>query len=176
MERLGWMTYPGTAKVTGTALGVGGAMLLTFYKGVDLHIWKTNVNLLHVQHDASKYERMERLGVIGTALGVGGAMLLIFYKRVDLHLWKTNVNLLHDQHHALNIQHSGNRVMGSLLAMGSCFSYSIWLILQVALLKQGFYCGEEDEEFSCFSSGTEWQSSIGVPKIGVMTVELLERL
>nr|GEY30790.1 protein disulfide isomerase pTAC5, chloroplastic [Tanacetum cinerariifolium] len=47
---------------------------------------------------------------------------------------------------------------------------------EVALLKQGFYCGEEDEEFSCFSSGTEWQSSIGVPEIGVMTVELLERL
>nr|GEZ77613.1 plastid transcriptionally active 5 [Tanacetum cinerariifolium] len=53
--------------------------------------------------------------------------------------------------------------------------------LQEALLKQGYYCGEEDEEFSCFSSGTEravktWQSSIGVPETGVMTVELLERL
>ncbi|PWA72880.1 plastid transcriptionally active 5 [Artemisia annua] len=54
-------------------------------------------------------------------------------------------------------------------------------MLQEALLKLGFYCGEEDEEFSCFSSGTEravktWQSSIGVPETGVMTVELLERL
>nr|GEW76813.1 plastid transcriptionally active 5 [Tanacetum cinerariifolium] len=54
-------------------------------------------------------------------------------------------------------------------------------LLQEALLKQGFYCGEEDEEFSCFSTGTEravktWQSSIGVPETGVMTVELLERL
>nr|GEW33405.1 putative reverse transcriptase domain-containing protein [Tanacetum cinerariifolium] len=50
-----------------------------------------------------------------------------------------------------------------------------------ALLKQGFYCGEEDEEFSCYSYGTErvvkpWQSSIGVPETRVMTVELLERL
>ncbi|GJY54390.1 WAT1-related protein, partial [Tanacetum coccineum] len=73
--------------------------------------------------------------VIGTAFGVGGAMLLTFYKGVDLHMWKTNVNLLHDQHHASNIQHSGNRAMGSLLAMGSCFSYSIWLILQTNMVK-----------------------------------------
>ncbi|XP_071713329.1 protein disulfide isomerase pTAC5, chloroplastic [Rutidosis leptorrhynchoides] len=54
-------------------------------------------------------------------------------------------------------------------------------MLQEALLKEGFYCGEEDEEFSSFSTGTEravktWQSSIGVPETGVMTVELLERL
>nr|GEY03590.1 WAT1-related protein At1g25270-like [Tanacetum cinerariifolium] len=103
MERLGWMTYPGTAKVIGTALGVGGAMLLTFYKGVDLHMWKTNVNLLH------------------------------------------------DQHHASNIQHSGNRVMGSLLAMGSCFSYSIWLILQTNMVKK----------FPCPYSVTALTSAMG---------------
>ncbi|KAJ9555496.1 hypothetical protein OSB04_010110 [Centaurea solstitialis] len=52
---------------------------------------------------------------------------------------------------------------------------------QEALQKLGFYCGEEDEEFSSFSSGTEravktWQASIGVPETGVMTSELLERL
>ncbi|KAI3823006.1 hypothetical protein L1987_10609 [Smallanthus sonchifolius] len=54
-------------------------------------------------------------------------------------------------------------------------------MLQEALLKLGFYCGEEDEEFTSFSSGTEravktWQSSIGVPETGIMTAELLERL
>ncbi|XP_076922350.1 protein disulfide isomerase pTAC5, chloroplastic-like [Bidens hawaiensis] len=54
-------------------------------------------------------------------------------------------------------------------------------MLQEALLKLGFYCGEEDEEFASFSSGTEravktWQSSIGMPETGIMTAELLERL
>ncbi|PWA56731.1 nodulin MtN21 /EamA-like transporter family protein [Artemisia annua] len=88
MERLGWMTHPGTAKIIGTAFGVGGAMLLTFYKGVDLHMWKTNVNLLN------------------------------------------------GQHHASNSQHSSNRVMGSLLAMASCISYSLWLILQTKMVKK----------------------------------------
>ncbi|XP_071736898.1 WAT1-related protein At1g68170-like [Rutidosis leptorrhynchoides] len=88
--------------------------------------------------------RMERLGwmtsfgtakIIGTIFGVGGAMLLTFYKGVDLHMWKTNVNLLNDQHHASNVQHTSNRVMGSLLAICSCTSYSIWLILQTNLVK-----------------------------------------
>ncbi|XP_073134582.1 protein disulfide isomerase pTAC5, chloroplastic isoform X2 [Henckelia pumila] len=53
--------------------------------------------------------------------------------------------------------------------------------LQDALQKLGFYSGEEDIEFSSFSSGTEravktWQSSIGAREDGVMTAELLEQL
>ncbi|WCJ24243.1 plastid transcriptionally active 5 [Euphorbia peplus] len=45
----------------------------------------------------------------------------------------------------------------------------------------GFYSGEEDMEFSSFSSGTEravktWQASLSIPDDGIMTTELLERL
>ncbi|PKI45999.1 hypothetical protein CRG98_033639 [Punica granatum] len=36
----------GKAKVAGTLMGIGGAMLLTFYKGVEIVLWSTNVNLL----------------------------------------------------------------------------------------------------------------------------------
>lgn len=50
-----------------------------------------------------------------------------------------------------------------------------------ALLNLGFFSGEEDMEFSSFSTGTEravktWQSSIGAHEDGIMTAELLERL
>ncbi|KVI04595.1 hypothetical protein Ccrd_017086 [Cynara cardunculus var. scolymus] len=89
MERLGWKTTPGAAKILGTMLGVGGAMLLTFYKGADLHLWKTNVDLLHGQHHGS-----------------GGQ------------------------------NSSNNMVLGSLLAIGSCISYSIWLIIQTNMVKE----------------------------------------
>ncbi|KAI3722831.1 hypothetical protein L2E82_24972 [Cichorium intybus] len=46
-----------------------------------------------------------------------------------------------------------------------------------ALQKLGFYCGEEDDEFSSFSTGTEiavktWQASIGVPETGMVTADL----
>nr|KAJ0184904.1 hypothetical protein LSAT_V11C900503360 [Lactuca sativa] len=104
MERLGWKSSPGAAKVIGTVLGVGGAMLLTFYKGIDLHLWKTNVDLLH-----------------GKQHGPGG-------------------------------QHSSHdRVLGSLLAMGSCISYSIWLIIQTNLVKK----------YPCPYSVTALTSSLG---------------
>lgn len=53
--------------------------------------------------------------------------------------------------------------------------------MQDALEKLGFYSGEEDMEFSSFSSGTEravktWQATLGVREDGVMTAELLGRL
>ncbi|XP_057997755.1 protein disulfide isomerase pTAC5, chloroplastic-like [Hevea brasiliensis] len=53
--------------------------------------------------------------------------------------------------------------------------------MQEALLKLGFYSGEEDMEYSSFSSGTEravktWQATLGAPEDGIMTAELLERL
>ncbi|XP_040992566.1 protein disulfide isomerase pTAC5, chloroplastic isoform X2 [Juglans microcarpa x Juglans regia] len=53
--------------------------------------------------------------------------------------------------------------------------------LQEALQKLGFYSGEEDMEYSSFSSGTEravktWQSTLGATEDGIMTAELLERL
>ncbi|CAH2079413.1 unnamed protein product [Thlaspi arvense] len=54
-------------------------------------------------------------------------------------------------------------------------------VMQEALLKLGFYSGEEDMEFSSFSSGTAravktWQASLGVREDGIMTEDLLQRL
>ncbi|XP_065862851.1 protein disulfide isomerase pTAC5, chloroplastic isoform X2 [Euphorbia lathyris] len=53
--------------------------------------------------------------------------------------------------------------------------------MQEALQALGFYSGEEDMEFSSFSSGTEravktWQATLDAPNDGIMTTELLERL
>ncbi|XP_022974871.1 protein disulfide isomerase pTAC5, chloroplastic [Cucurbita maxima] len=55
------------------------------------------------------------------------------------------------------------------------------LAMQEALLRLGFYSGEEDMEFSSFSSGTEravktWQATSGFREDGIMTAELLEIL
>uniref|UniRef100_A0ACD5Y9I6 Uncharacterized protein n=1 Tax=Avena sativa TaxID=4498 RepID=A0ACD5Y9I6_AVESA len=45
-EGLAIRTVPGQAKVAGTLLGVGGAMLLTFYKGAHVTLWPpTHINL-----------------------------------------------------------------------------------------------------------------------------------
>ncbi|XP_047317453.1 protein disulfide isomerase pTAC5, chloroplastic-like [Impatiens glandulifera] len=54
-------------------------------------------------------------------------------------------------------------------------------LMQEALQRLGFYSGEEDIEYSSFSSGTEravktWQASVGIREDGIMTSDLQERL
>ncbi|KAJ4956632.1 hypothetical protein NE237_013415 [Protea cynaroides] len=45
LERLGIRTMAGKAKVVGTVIGIGGAMVLTFYKGSELSMLSTNTDL-----------------------------------------------------------------------------------------------------------------------------------
>ncbi|XP_058751863.1 WAT1-related protein At1g25270-like [Vicia villosa] len=69
--------------------------------------------------------------VIGTLMGISGAMILTFYKSTEIHLWSTNVNLL--KHHLQPQNVSSNNIWGSSLALGTCLSYSIWLIIQARM-------------------------------------------
>ncbi|KAG5068593.1 hypothetical protein JHK85_000970 [Glycine max] len=53
-ERLNLRVAKGKAKVLGTLLGIGGAMLLTFIKGAEINIWPFHINLMHPdQHQNS---------------------------------------------------------------------------------------------------------------------------
>ncbi|XVF68294.1 hypothetical protein PTKIN_Ptkin10aG0193600 [Pterospermum kingtungense] len=77
MEKFAIETVSGKAKLLGTLIGIGGAMVFTFYKGIDINIWSTNVNLLHhhqqpaggpaagpsPQHDTGKF-------ILGAFLGL----------------------------------------------------------------------------------------------------------
>ncbi|KAK1583413.1 hypothetical protein Q3G72_023592 [Acer saccharum] len=51
LETFTLKTLPGTAKVAGTATSIGGAMLFTFYKGFEINIWHSKIDLLHHNHD-----------------------------------------------------------------------------------------------------------------------------
>ncbi|PNY08326.1 auxin-induced protein 5ng4-like [Trifolium pratense] len=46
LEKLNWGAATGKAKVAGTILGLAGALLLIFYKGVEFDIWPFAINLL----------------------------------------------------------------------------------------------------------------------------------
>ncbi|KAI3451037.1 hypothetical protein Pfo_007702 [Paulownia fortunei] len=54
LERLEMRRSTGKAKVLGTALGIGGAMVLTIYKGSNITLWSTNVNLLRHSEAATQ--------------------------------------------------------------------------------------------------------------------------
>ncbi|KAF8411629.1 hypothetical protein HHK36_004187 [Tetracentron sinense] len=87
--------------------------------------------------------------VMGTVLGICGAMLLTFYKGVEINLWSTNVDLLHHGGHtAASHRDSDNRVLGSLLALGACLSYSAWLIIQ-AKMNQNYPCPYSSTALMC---------------------------
>ncbi|KAK0591256.1 hypothetical protein LWI29_037620 [Acer saccharum] len=87
LENPGIRTMAGKAKVLGTLMGIGGAMLLTFYKGVEINISSTHIDLLHHDHPQSG-------------------------------------------HMASSHASSTKYIFGLLLALGSCFSYALWLIVQ----------------------------------------------
>ncbi|XP_012572404.1 WAT1-related protein At1g25270-like isoform X2 [Cicer arietinum] len=47
LEKLNWGIVEGKVKVIGTIVSIGGAMLMTLYKGVEINIWSSKINLMH---------------------------------------------------------------------------------------------------------------------------------
>ncbi|GER47160.1 nodulin MtN21 /EamA-like transporter family protein [Striga asiatica] len=69
MERLGLNTRAGKAKVAGTVLCIGGAMVLTFYKGCQVNIWSTHFDLLHKYHQPGGHVAASHHRPINNILG-----------------------------------------------------------------------------------------------------------
>ncbi|PHT31861.1 hypothetical protein CQW23_28198 [Capsicum baccatum] len=57
-ENLSFDKVSGKAKVMGTMICVGGAMLLTLYKGVEVHMWPIKINLLHHANEATAHKKL----------------------------------------------------------------------------------------------------------------------
>ncbi|KAE8694082.1 auxin-induced protein 5NG4-like [Hibiscus syriacus] len=73
MERVGIKRVGGHAKVMGTFLSIGGAMILTFYKGKEIILWSTNINVIehgqqHTQHATVADQ------VLGSLLALGSCV------------------------------------------------------------------------------------------------------
>ncbi|KAK8582606.1 hypothetical protein V6N13_069380 [Hibiscus sabdariffa] len=68
LEKLAFRTIPGKAKVLGTVIGIGGAMLLTFYKGLQIKI-STNIDLLpHGHHGFNSSNAAPNHHLVGALL------------------------------------------------------------------------------------------------------------
>ncbi|XP_062030196.1 WAT1-related protein At1g25270-like isoform X1 [Rosa rugosa] len=90
LERLNLRSVGGKAKVLGTLMGIGGAMLLTFYKGLEIHLWTTHVDLLHSHQQqphleaAASHEYAHRLlgCLLALASSLGYALWLIIQAKM----------------------------------------------------------------------------------------------
>ncbi|KAI4318785.1 hypothetical protein MLD38_032452 [Melastoma candidum] len=77
LEKLSIRTAEGIAKVMGTLLGLGGAMLLTFYKGFEIKIFSRHVDLLKVDlpsvAGAPPVPQQQNM-VLGSVLAIGACI------------------------------------------------------------------------------------------------------
>ncbi|KAK6922861.1 EamA domain [Dillenia turbinata] len=74
VEKMGTGTLAGKAKVLGTLVSLGGAMLLSFYKGLKIDFWSLNVHILKHQ-DVAKSQGMPNNQVLGLLLGIISCLL-----------------------------------------------------------------------------------------------------
>ncbi|GLT95102.1 hypothetical protein SLE2022_128050 [Rubroshorea leprosula] len=102
--------------------------------------------------------RMENLGlktmhgkakVLGTLVGIGGAMVLAFYKGIQVKIFSTHVHLLH--HHQDQAIGHHSSLLGPILSIAACITYSLWLIIQAKMI----------ETYPCPYTSTALMSAIG---------------
>ncbi|XP_027106361.1 WAT1-related protein At1g68170 [Coffea arabica] len=92
LEKFELKTKAGKAKVTGTLICLGGAMLLTFYKGAEINLWSTHLGLLHENnrlhagHLAASHQN-SRNHILGPLLAISSsfsaALSLIFQAKMS---------------------------------------------------------------------------------------------
>ncbi|XP_047340147.1 WAT1-related protein At1g25270-like [Impatiens glandulifera] len=69
MEKLSFSTIVGKAKIIGTITCIGGAMFLSFYKGKEINIWPTIINLVKVVSKPGHVATTQQHGNI-SAIGI----------------------------------------------------------------------------------------------------------
>lgn len=72
--------------------------------------------------------------VAGTVLCVGGSMLMTFYKGSLIKLWPSHIHWRYAENATAAAAAGGgggNMALGAVLVIASCFTWSIWFIIQV---------------------------------------------
>ncbi|CAK8564732.1 unnamed protein product [Lathyrus sativus] len=74
MDKFNLNVAEGKAKVIGTIMGMSGAMLMIFFKGAEIHIWSSNINLLHPHHKQNEHMTSHHTDLGKKLLGVSCAL------------------------------------------------------------------------------------------------------
>ncbi|CAL5213704.1 unnamed protein product [Lathyrus oleraceus] len=70
MDKFDLKFVEGKAKVIGTIMGMSGAMLIIFFKGTEIHIWSSKINLLHPNQNSNEQIASHHADFGEKALGV----------------------------------------------------------------------------------------------------------
>uniref|UniRef100_K3YBV0 WAT1-related protein n=1 Tax=Setaria italica TaxID=4555 RepID=K3YBV0_SETIT len=125
----------------------------------------------HSHHDSILQYRQEivklgkasgRAKLAGTLVGLGGAMVVTFYRgpeMVFMHRLARVAGLQHGDRHSLSrgptaTPSAAARVVGSFLAIASCFSYAAWLSIQ-ARVGEAFPCHYSIAALVCLAGAAQ---------------------
>ncbi|WVY95268.1 hypothetical protein V8G54_034356 [Vigna mungo] len=78
----------GKAKVLGTITGVGGAMMLTFLKGVEINIWTSHINLLHEKGTTETLNGDSGSKLLGVFCGLGSCLCFALWLIIQAQMSK----------------------------------------------------------------------------------------
>ncbi|XP_027348408.1 WAT1-related protein At1g68170-like [Abrus precatorius] len=79
LEKSNLGTLPGMVKFLGTLTGIGGAMILTFYKGRRISIWSTHIDLVQQHAAASPHGAPTGSRLWGCMLALGTSLSYSFW-------------------------------------------------------------------------------------------------
>ncbi|KAK4366869.1 hypothetical protein RND71_014749 [Anisodus tanguticus] len=68
MESLDIRRLAGKAKLLGTLLGIGGALVLNLYKGMKINLWSINIHCLHTANATATTAQQTHSNVLGSVL------------------------------------------------------------------------------------------------------------
>ncbi|KAF2534569.1 hypothetical protein F2Q70_00030733 [Brassica cretica] len=114
MDTLRLGSNEGRAKLLGTLLGVGGALVFVFYKGFELHIWSTHVDLLKSSGQSSgpATENHHHISISG--------VLMVFGCNVSVSLWlllQARATFFIKHYFKINIIYTGVVVSGLVMPL-----------------------------------------------------------
>ncbi|RVW24761.1 WAT1-related protein [Vitis vinifera] len=78
---------PALTFIMAIILSIGGAMIFTFYKGIGINVWTTNINLLH-HHAMTTSKQTSAKEALGALLGVGSGVSIAIWMIIQAKLSK----------------------------------------------------------------------------------------
>ncbi|KAL1223636.1 WAT1-related protein [Cardamine amara subsp. amara] len=79
MESVRLGSSEGKAKVFGTVFGVGGALVFILYRGKEIHLWSTHIDLVNQPRDSSRDPTTHHISILGA--------LLVFSGNISYSVW-----------------------------------------------------------------------------------------
>ncbi|KAH0972239.1 hypothetical protein GBA52_024395 [Prunus armeniaca] len=75
LEKLSLQTTTGKVKIIGIVIGIGGAMVFNLYRGKEINLWSTHVDLLHTHGEPHTASHKSPQGLLwGCMLSLGGCV------------------------------------------------------------------------------------------------------